>query len=183
MRSIGVWMAGWVMLGSSACASSSPQAPTDPTATAVAPTITLQKSADSGQVDRVGPRDGALAPDGTNDLGFVSELQGPISALFLVAVDDAGKPSGAFQADTLIGDSASPEELGAKPGNGTSGLGVFEADKPLNTKEGALDAIGAGPHRLTLYIAPSAALAAGSKLRVYALRADNSLVAGETITN
>lgn len=146
-------------------------------------TISLEKSADSGQVDRVGPNDGALSADGTNDLGFAVSVDGPIAALFLVAVDESGKPNGTYQADTLVGLSASPTELGAKPGSGTAGLGVFDGAKPLNTKEGALDAMGDGPHQLTLYVAPSAAVTSGTKLRVYAQRPDKSLVAGATVTN
>jgi len=74
-----------------------------------------------------------------------------------------------------------PLELGAKPGNGTSGLGVVESDKMLNAKDGSLE-VGAGPHRFTLYVAPSPA-AAGTKLRVYVQRPDKSLVAGGTVTN
>jgi hypothetical protein len=144
---------------------------------------TLEKSPDSGQVDRVGPSDGALTPDGTNDLGFVARIDGPVAALFLVAVDDAGKPTGTFQADTLIGESESPAELGTKSGSGTTGLGVFEGEKALNRKDGALDAIAAGPHQLTLYVAPSGGLATGTKLRVYLQRPDKSLVAGGTVAN
>src|SRR4051812_13196480 len=78
-----------------------------------ASSASLEKSADSGQVDRVGSTDGALAPDGTNDWGFVAKTDGPISALFLVVVDESGKPSGTFQADTLVGAAESPPELGA----------------------------------------------------------------------
>ena len=170
-----------VVLGMVGCAASPPASVGEPTASTG--TIALEKSADSGQVDRVGPSDGALSPDGTNDLGFVAQVDGPIGAVFLVAVDSSGKPTGTFQADTLVGESESPAELGAKPGSGTSGLGVFEGEKALNTKDGALDTIGAGPHRLTLYVAPSAAIAVGTQLRVYAQRPDKSLVAGGTVTN
>jgi hypothetical protein len=148
-----------------------------------APALTLEKSADSGKVDRVGASDGALTPDGTNDLGFVTQTEGPIAAVFLVAVDETGKPSGAFQADTLVGAAESPPELGAKPGNGTAGLGVLEGDKVLNANDGSLQELGPGPHQLTLYVAPAAALTAGSKLRVYVLRPDKSVVAGSSVTN
>jgi len=172
-----------VVIGMLGCAAN-PSAPVESgTPAASGASVTLEKSADSGQVDRVGPTDGALAPDGTNDLGFVAQVDGPVAALFLVAVDETGKPTGTFQADTLVGQSESPAELGAKPGSGTSGLGVFEADKALNSKDGALEAIGDGPHHLTLYVAPSGAVSAGTKLRVYAQRPDKSLVAGSTVTN
>src|SRR4051812_25640519 len=66
---------------------------------------TLEKSPDSGQVDRVGASDGALSADGTNDLGFVVTVEGPVAALFLVGVDDSGAPLGSFQADTLVGEA------------------------------------------------------------------------------
>jgi len=170
-----------VVLGLIGCAGSPPANVGEPTASGG--TITLEKSPDSGQVDRVGPSDGALSPDGTNDLGFVTQVDGPIAALFLVAVDDSGKPTGTFQADTLIGESESPAELGAKPGSGTSGLGVFEGDKALNAKDGSLDTLAAGPHHLALYVAPSATVSAGTKLRVYVQRPDKSLVAGATVTH
>ena len=174
----------WVvlgMLGMLSCAGSPPAAVAEPAAGEAK--LTLEKAPDSGQVDRVGPSDGALTADGTNDLSFVTQLEGPVAALFLVGVDDSGKPTGSYQADTLVGASESPVELGAKPGSGTSGLGVFEGDKALNTKEGALDAVAAGPHRFTLYVAPTAALTAGTKLRVYALLPDKTLLAGPTIIN
>jgi len=175
--------AKWVLvvLGLSGCAGGSPAKVVEPAAQGA--TISLAKSADSGQVDRIGPSDGALSPDGTNDLGFAISVEGPIAALFLVAVDESGKPNGSYQADTLVGQTESPTELGAKPGSGTAGLGVFNGDQALNTKEGALDGVGDGPHQLTLYIAPSAAVISGTKLRVYAQRPDLTLIAGSTVTN
>ncbi len=170
-----------VVLGLVACGGS--QAPA-PQAAPVTPeaAFTLEKSADSAQVDRVGPGDGA-GPDGTNDLGFVATLDGPVAAIFLVAVDAGGKPDGSFQADTLVGSTEVPAELGAKPGSGTSGLGVLEGDKVVNAKDGSLEPLGAGPHRLTLYVAPSPAITAGTKLRVYLQRPDKSLVSGPTVAN
>lgn len=145
--------------------------------------ITLEKAADSGSVDRVGASDGALAPDGTNDLAFVVHAEGPVAALFLVAVDESGKPSGTFQADTLVGDAESPAELGAKPGSGTSGLGVFEDAKILNGTDGALQPLGPGAHALTLYAAPSPALTSATRVRVYLQRPDKTLIAGNFVTN
>ncbi len=100
-----------------------------------------------------------------------------------MSVDDGGTPTGAFQADTLVGSAESPPELGVKPGSGTSGIGVLEGDKLLNAKDGSLPELGPGPHRLTLYVAPSPAIAAGTKLRLYLQRPDKSLVAGATVTN
>jgi hypothetical protein len=171
------------------CAGNPPvaQVPADRPAPAVAAlspaSISLEKSPDSGNVDRVGTNDGALAPDGTNDLAFVARTDGPVSALFLVAVDAEGKPAGTFQADTLVGAAESPAELGAKPGNGTAGLGVFEDGKLLNGPDGNLQAVGAGTHSLTLYLAPSPLLTTGTRLRVYVQRPDKTLLAGDIVAN
>lgn len=177
-----------VVVGLIGCAGSQPRVqdvatamPSTPPAEASA--LTIEKSADSGTVDKVGASDGALAPDGINDLVFFAKAEGPVSALFLVGVDESGKPSGTFQADTLIGDAESPAELGAKPGNGTSGLGMFEGDKVLNAKDGTLQDVGAGPHSLMIYVAASPAAPTGTRLRVYAQRPDKTLIAGNTVTN
>ena len=45
----------------------------------------LQVSPESLKVDKVGLRDGALHPDGSLDLAFVADVEGPVAALFLVA--------------------------------------------------------------------------------------------------
>src|SRR4051812_22004865 len=67
-----------------------------------------------------------------------------------------------YQPDTLVGQTESPEELGAKPGRGTSGLGVVEGDKMLNAADGSLSELGPGMHRLLLYVAPSPGTSARS---------------------
>jgi len=144
---------------------------------------TFDKSPDSGKVDRIGSQDGELAPDGTNDLAFVTKATGPIAAIFVATVDASGTPTGEYQADTLVGNVESPKELGAKPGMVTRGLAVFEGDKLLNAPDGSLNAIAAGPHTFTLYSAPSDKLAAGTKLRVYIQRPDKSLVGGAMVAN
>ena len=163
------------------CAGNAPSEAATPLADA-ASGPKLEKSSDSGQVDKVGPSDGALAADGTNDLGFVVDFEGPATAIFLVGVDESGAPNGAYQADTLVGAAESPKELGTKPGSGTLGLGVLEGEKLVNAKDGSLDGLGAGPHRLTLYVASSPAAAAGLKVRVYVQRPDNTLVPGAILT-
>ena len=131
----------------------------------------------------MGAADGSLVPDGTNDVSFVSEVEGPIGAVFLVSVDANGAPTGQYQADTLVGATESPKELGAKPGSGTSGLGVVEGDKLLNAADGSLGVIGPGKHHFVLYVAPSDGLKPGTLVRVYVQRPDNALLAGGTITN
>lgn len=147
------------------------------------PSPTLERSPDSGQVDHVGPADGALAPDGIKDLGFTSEVEGPFTAVFLVSVDDHGAPTGQFHADTLVGQDEGPRLLGSKPGGQTGGIGVFEGARMLNGADGALPQMSAARRRLTLYVAPSAALTSGTRLRVYVLRPDRSIAGGAVLTN
>ena len=162
-----------------------PSTPTPALGPAAASAInaTLEKSPDWGQVDRVGPDDGALWPDGVKDFSFVTQVEGPITAVFLLSVDDQGAPTGQFQADTLVGDQRGPAALGGRQGGGTSGIGVVEAGKVLNMKDGSLPPLAAGPHRLTLYVAQTATLTLGLKLRVHFLRPDQSLLSGATATN
>jgi hypothetical protein len=173
-----------LLLPTAACGA---EGATAPPVTAPAPSLTgamtLERSPDSGQVDRVGADDGALHADGVKDLSFVMQVDGPLVSVFLVSVDDQGKPTGQYQADTLVGDAIGPAELGAKPGSGTSGLGVAEGDKMLNKQDGSLPPLAAGLHRLTLYVADSATLKSAKKLRVYVQRPDQSLVAGGTLAN
>ncbi len=154
-----------------------------PRPTGAAAIVTLQRSADSGQVDRVGAVDGALAPDGVKDLAFAVEAEGPIASLFLVAVDDSGRSNGVFQADTLVGDAEVPKSVAMKWGSGTAGLGVAEGGKLLNAPDGSLAPIGPGHHELVLYISQAAALKAGTKLRVFVQRPDRTVVAGNTLTH
>ena len=164
-----------------ATAPSGPLSP--PRAVAGTTAATLEKSPDSGQVDRVGPDDGALRPDGVKDLSFVTQVEGPIAAVFLASVDEQGAPTGHYLADTLVGDQAGPKELAGRPGGTTSGIGVFENDKMLNGPDGSLAGLGAGAHRLTLYVAATATLKPGTKLRVYLQRPDKTLIGGATLTN
>src|SRR5471030_2971772 len=84
-----------------------------PPATPAAPVanIKITKAPDSGKVDRVGAADGALKPDGINDHSFAVEADGPIKAIFLVAVDEAGTSNGRYQADTLVGDEEVPKAV------------------------------------------------------------------------
>jgi hypothetical protein len=157
-------------------------APTAPAAIAPA-TALIEKAPDSGQVDRVGPDDGSLEPDGIRDLSFVVRVDGPVVAMFLVTVDEDGNPNGDFQADTLVGATESPTELGRKPGRRTSGLGIVEGDRMLNAPDGSLGEVGPGPHRVVVYAASAPATRPGTRLRVYVLRPDQSLLAGGTVTN
>src|SRR4051812_40268627 len=107
-------LAAVLLLG--ACGGEAATPPAAPAAIAATNVATLEKSSDSGQVDRVGPDDGALRPDGVKDIAFVTRVDGPILALFLVSVDEHGAPTGRYQADTLVGDRAGPRELGSRAG-------------------------------------------------------------------
>ncbi len=100
-----------------------------------------------------------------------------------MTVDDQGKPTGQFHADTLVGQDEGPRLLGSKLGGQTGGIGVFDAGKRLNGADGALPQLGAAHRRLTLYVAPSPAVQSGTKLRVYVLRPDRSIAAGSILTN
>ena len=182
VRSIPVLAAALVL---AACGGEAvPASPASPgAAPRLTSAMTLERSPDSGQVDRVGADDGALHADGVKDLSFVTQVDGPIAAVFLVSVDEQGRPTGQYQADTLVGDELGPPELGGKPGSGTSGIGVAEGDKLLNTKDGSLGVLAAGAHRLTLYVAESATLKSARKLRIYVQRADRSVVAGGMLAN
>lgn len=164
-----------------ACAGPPPPstASTPPSVTAA----TLDRARDSEQVDRVGPEDGALRPDGIRDFSFTTRVDGPVAAIFLVTVDEHRVPDGKFQADTLVGDAASPPELGKKAGKVTSGLAVFEGDRMLNADDGSMPALSAGPHTLSLYVAPNPGLGAASRLRIYVMRPDKSLAPGSTLAS
>lgn len=183
VRIVGGLAAVLVACGGEAATVAPPAAPSSPLAPTVTSGALLERSPDSGQVDRVGADDGALHPDGVKDLSFLAQTDGPVSAVFLVSVDDQGKPTGLYQADTLVGDQPGPAELGGRSGGTTSGIGVAETGTLLNAKDGSLAPLGAGPHRLTLYVAESATLKAGTKLRVFFQRPDRSLVAGGTLVH
>jgi hypothetical protein len=131
------------------------------------------------RVDKVGTVDGALAPDGAPDLAFAVEIQGPFDALFLVTVDDQGRPAGQFRANTLVGSEPAPEELGGTLDLGklSVGIGVTEDGKFLNRPDGSLPAI-EGAHKLVLYVPGNGKLKEGMKLRLLARTPGRALVMG-----
>lgn len=145
--------------------------------------VTLGKAPDSGQVDRIGAADGALAPDGVKDLSFVVEVDGAIESFFLLAVDESGKANGAYQADTLVGEAEVPKDISIKWGKGTAGLGVAEGDKLLNAPDGSVAPIGPGHHKLVFYVSASSAITPGTRLRAFMLRPDKAIVASNILTH
>lgn len=136
----------------------------------------------SGKVDKVGTRDGALGPDGVKDLVFEAELEGAAIALMVVSTDASGKPNGKLTADTFVGTQLPPSEDSAeiKPGLMTAGIGVFENDRLLNAKDGSLEPLGEGRHRLTLHV--SLPNTPKGTFKAFAVFDDRSLVASGVAT-
>ena len=177
MRGFGLLFAT-AIAGCAGGAVSEPRAASNATPARV---VAVSMAADSSKVDKVGASDGALQPDGTPDLAVRVELEGPITALFLVGTDANGEPSGKFQADTLIGQEEMPKELSvAQTGKATAGLAVFEGERLLNKPDGSLPPLAGGPHTVTLYV-NAASVTGDTGLRVYALGPDKRLTAGSVI--
>lgn len=134
----------------------------------------FELASSSGKVDRVGARDAAMKPDGVKDLVFDAVVDGPAVAFVVVSVNATGQPDGAFSADTYVGGQTPPSEasMGNQPGRATSGIGVFEHDKPLNTKDGSLVRLADGRHNLTLYVSSKDK----GSFRAYAIYDDQSVV-------
>lgn len=151
--------------------------------TAAAKVLGLQVSPESLRVDKVGMRDGALHPDGSLDLVFLADVEGPLDAIFIVATDEKGVMSGLFRANTLVGAEEAPEELGGtlELGRMTSGIGVMEDGKWINRENGSIG-ISEGRHHLTLYVANTGALHAGVYLRLIGRVPGGGLVKGPVIS-
>ncbi|MBK6691117.1 MAG: hypothetical protein IPG50_02755 [Myxococcales bacterium] len=134
--------------------------------------------ADSLKADKVGGSDGALKPDGSPDHAFTAEIDGPVTAVFLASTNAAGEPNGEYQADSVTGVDQIPKDfpLTVRAGMLTAGVGVWEGDKLVNRPDGSIEPLGAGTHRLTLYVASTGILQPGVYVRLYALRPDKSVV-------
>jgi hypothetical protein len=156
---------------------SPPPASTTPPPTVKGKIHSFDLAATSGKVDKVGSQDAALKPDGVKDVVFDVEMEGPAVAFVIVSVNPTGQPDGAFSADTYVGSQTPPSEASVemKPGKETSGIVVYENDKVLNAKDGSLGQLGAGPHKLVLYVSSKGAPLKGS-FRAYAIFDDKSVV-------
>jgi hypothetical protein len=110
--------------------------------------------AKSGQVDKVGTKDGAFTPDGVKDTVFEVELDGAAQAFAVMSVDEKGEANGAFSADTYVGSQPVPPEVSSvlKQGKATAGVAVYEGDKVVNKKDGSVAPLSAGTHKLVIYV-------------------------------
>ena len=141
-------------------------------------------STESLQVDKVGPSDGMLKPDGSKDLAFTAQVTGPISALFLVSSWPNGNPNGTFHANTLVANQQAPKEFGGEleQGKFTGGLGVQENGQFVNNDAGSIKPLAAGPHTLTIYTANTGTLTPGTHVTLWAQAPDGALVKSPVIT-
>jgi len=144
---------------------------------------TLQVAPDSLRVDKLGGRDAYLYPDGLLDLSFVTDVTGPLTALFLMSTDERGEPDNHFRMNTMVGIEEAPQQFGGtlELGRMSSGVGVMEAGKWINKPDGSVD-IPAGPHRLTLYTSNMGGLQSGRHLRLFGVLSDKSVVKGPILT-
>jgi len=136
---------------------------------------------DSLRADKVGLRDGSLKPDGSVDLDFTVQLEGPIDSLFIISCDEQGAPYGGFRANTLIGNQESPPELGGalELGRLSTGIGVEENGKFINLQNGSMPVL-YDRHDLNLYVPNTNALRDGF-IRVYGRQPDGTLVKGPIV--
>lgn len=141
-----------------AASSAAPAASTPPAPPAPPPAKGKFNSAalgaKSGQIDKVGAKDGAFTPDGVKDVIFDVELDGPATAIAVQSVDEKGEPNGAFAADTYVGTQPIPPEVAStlKPGKATAGVAIYENDKIVNKKDGSIAPLAAGTHKLSIHI-------------------------------
>jgi len=143
---------------------------------------TFAFAANSGKIDKIGTKDGNLKPDGLKDLVFDAEFEGAPIAFMIVSSDKAGEPNGEFSADTFVGDQQLPSELAANLNQGkfTAGLGVAEADKLLNAKDGSVT-LPDGKHKLSFFISSKDA-PKGSSYKAVAVFSDKTMVQSPTAT-
>ena len=141
----------------------------------------FEKSKDHLKVDKIGPKDGELLPDGIADLVYELDVEGPAEAILLISTDERGEANGELSADTLVGKEPVPEPiagLGAL-GKHTAGLGVFEHGKLLNESDGHFPPLSPGPHALVLHVSTKDVPKSGA-MRVFVRFTDGSLTKGPT---
>lgn len=166
-------------VGSAPSASPAPPAPPAPKGRFVS----LALATTSGNVDRIGNKDGAFAADGVRDLVFDAEVEGAVVAIIIVSTDDDGRRNGAFSADTYVGTQTPPSEAGAevRPGLMTAGIGVYENDKLMNASDGSLAPLPEGRHSLTLHV--SSREAPKGNFKAFVVLEDRSLVGSPVVSS
>jgi hypothetical protein len=180
------------LVASASACGGDPKEPKVPGPTTATPTTTttgekttvtsFAKAPDSMKVDKVGGSDGALKPDGAMDVGYTAEIDGPVTALFILSSDASGAPNGEYGADTLVGAQSIPKEIGVTlKGGNTAGLGVFEGDKLISLADGSV-ALAAGKHKLTIYFANTGVLTPGASVVLFAQAPDKNVVKGPVAT-
>lgn len=184
-----------VVLGVVGCGGSEPQAKSvDSTATSSSTAATASGAAATGgkvtsfkvaaeslKVDKVGGSDGSLKPDNSPDLVFEADVEGPISAVFLISTDAKGSPNGDYQADSIVGLDELPKDfpLATRAGMLTAGVGVWEGDRMISRSDGSIEPIGAGTHHIKLYVASTGVLQPGSgHVQLWVMRSDKSVAHG-----
>ncbi|CAN5177160.1 hypothetical protein BH09MYX1_BH09MYX1_48750 [soil metagenome] len=157
------------------------------TAAAIAPTeakiVSFERSPDSLRSDKVGGSDGALKPDGANDIGFSAQIEGTFVSILILTTDASGKPDGETQWDTITANEAMPPDLRGlvKSGGMTAGIGVFENGQVVNRPDGSL-ATTSGSHRFQLYVSNGPAFAAGAHVQIVVERPDHTVLRGPVVS-
>jgi len=140
---------------------------------------TCAVAGDNLKVDRVKSEGGPIGTDGSNDGAISFTVDGKVSGVVLLTVDEKGDPSDGQQWDTYEEGQAIPagiKDAPYKDGGPTWQLGVWEGGKSKNASNGTLTPLGDGPHQLTLYASDSGYFKKGQRFIVYAERSDKSLV-------
>lgn len=141
--------------------------------------LELKKRDDALKVDKVGPSDGDLAPNGKMDATFDATVRGPILALLLDAEGDS-----LWQWDTYVGLQTVPVQMKAlQPKGGLSGgIGVFENGQLLSAKDGQLRIDDDRVHHLVLYVDDNGEFKPGAGFKLYAETADHQVIESQIVT-
>ena len=136
------------------------------------------KRDDTLKVDKIGPSDGALKPDGKMDASFDVTVRGPVISLLIDSADDDK-----WQWDTYTKVNDVPAAMHAfAPGGALTGqIGIFEGDKLLNKEDGSFALTDNAEHKLTVYVSDTGAFVAGAKFKVYAETPDHKIVEGPVV--
>ena len=154
--------------------------PNDVKTTAGQPAAITQfvKRDDSLKVDKVGPSDGALTPDGKMDAAFDVTIRGPVIS---VLVDSADDDKWQWDTYTKVNDVPASMKAFAAGGAFTGQVAVFENGKVLNNPDGSVEIKDNVEHHVVVYIADTGAFVAGAAFKIYAEGADHKIVEGPVL--